>query len=273
MSNAKYWTVTPNYDWMNHPEAEGRQETIIGAYPHLLGEWDGESWILRPGDESTEEDTQREIEFLENLGWYSIEETELTMKTVTRDGGGDGAHCGIADWYPDYEAKIRAALEAKEDFTTDWYSSKKACASGKITLSGDKIVCAASVTNDFDCVGEAQVEIPYTTDMWEVYDALNAAWEKAEDDQEDNRQVCMYSVHDENNNWVNTYLINDSDYDDLDSPPGDYYNQWGWEYDNKPTDDIRKKLEAGMNVYAELVYADGWTAKKVHSNEPIDGTD
>ena len=59
-------------------------------------------------------------------------ESEKDMKLLNEFSRGDGAHCGLADWYPEQEAALKAALKAHAAFDTGWYSSKKQIASARV---------------------------------------------------------------------------------------------------------------------------------------------
>ena len=54
------------------------------------------------------------------------------MKQLNAFQNGDGAHCGLTDWYPDGHAELEQALKEKIPFDTGWYSSKKEIASARI---------------------------------------------------------------------------------------------------------------------------------------------
>ena len=56
---------------------------------------------------------------------------------------GDGAHCGLTDWYADKEAALKAALESSLPFDTDWYASKKEIASARISSDGANVLSIA----------------------------------------------------------------------------------------------------------------------------------
>ena len=54
------------------------------------------------------------------------------MKQLNAFQNGDGAHCGLSDWYSDGRAELEQALKEKIPFDTGWYSSKKEIASARI---------------------------------------------------------------------------------------------------------------------------------------------
>ena len=77
------------------------------------------------------------------------------MKILNAFQNGNGAHCGLSDWYKEGEAQLTAALAERVPFTTGWYSSKKEIASARIwSEDGVKIKVEVSVSDDFDTQGE-----------------------------------------------------------------------------------------------------------------------
>lgn len=184
------------------------------------------------------------------------------MKTVKRSGGYDGAHRGVSDFYSDYAEQIQEALDDGEDFTTGWYSSKHAIASGRVTRKDGMIVCQVSVSNDFDEMGSEGIVIENTTELKRVQEALEKALDGAYEDQKDNATVTMYSIHDDRGRWIETYLIDANPYaTGREYPPGDYYHQWGWQYEKDIPEDIKRELKDGMHRLEETVNAGGYEAQ------------
>lgn len=176
------------------------------------------------------------------------------MEKLKAFKSGDGAHCGLTDWYPEKEAALAEALASGKPFDTGWYGSKKEIASARIWSDDGKMVrVEASVSDDFDThgLGEAVAEAS-TLDA--VAAAVMQAWEEAEGDQKDNRQYVGYSLF----HWTTKipdwcrlptvfpretlkrygrkraqcldYLILPAiGCEEMDAPPGDYFFYWGWQ--------------------------------------------
>lgn len=181
------------------------------------------------------------------------------MKTLKEFETGDGAHCGLADWYPDKRGALLSALVSKQPFSTGWYGSKKEIASANITFDGKTLRVEASVSDDFDTQGRGVVEARWTKDLAKVEKHVYAAWDEAERDQKANRVYMgfkvlarkkVYSTYHGGDPvgkaklatvWCETYIRNDSD--GLERPPGDYYHKWGWQGECKIPKAVRDKLE------------------------------
>jgi hypothetical protein len=177
----------------------------------------------------------------------------------------DGAHRGLGDWYPKIEQGIVAALKKgpKSKWTTGWYASKHEIASAKITCLGNgKIEVEASVSDDFDTDGTDSVTIPFTTDLEKIRTAVYAAWNGAETNQKDNQMYTGFKVlHQEvsllkgkrkgpfRSEWVETYIAPAPEASLWDSPPGDYYHQWGWQGDCKLPADVKVRFERWLSRY------------------------
>lgn len=151
------------------------------------------------------------------------------MKVLEAFQNGDGAHCGLSDWYEDGEAQLTAALADHAPFTTGWYSSKKEIASARIwSEDGIKIKVEVSVSDDFDTEGLGYA----STEEWtvsSVVQTLSQAWNRAETARDENQEYEGFRVG-RDGRWEETYLINIGGGENL-SPPGDYYDWWGWQYD------------------------------------------
>ena len=162
---------------------------------------------------------------------------------------GDGAHCGLADWYPKIEKGIVAALAEGEPFTTGWYGSKKAVASACISGDGENINVEARVSNDFDDTGTGQVTIPHTEELEAVRTAMYEAWDQAEQNQKDNASVKMFVVGNlkdgKRADWIETFLVDTCDYGQRDCPPGDYDHKWGWQEESGDIPEtVKRDMEA-----------------------------
>lgn len=132
------------------------------------------------------------------------------MKQLEVFQHGDGAHWGLADWYPDKEEALKQALLSKEDFTTGWYGSKKEIASARISLNEDIIKVEVSVSDDFDTEGYGMTEIPYTTDFVLIEDAIHDAWGEAIEKQKGNSTVELWTIL-KDGRWIETYLFDPFD--------------------------------------------------------------
>lgn len=166
------------------------------------------------------------------------------MKQLEAFKSGDGAHCGLTDWYPKKEEALEQALKSGEPFDTGWYASKKEIASARIyRASKDKEVrVEVSVSDDFDTygMGSAMLIGPNPKSTEQARRAIHKAWAEAEKNQKDNRTYRAYSIikHEKSGctAWVDTYLVNT---EGMDSPTGDNYHFWGWQSDpcdEHPTD-------------------------------------
>ena len=145
---------------------------------------------------------------------------------------GNGAHCGLTDWYPECEAALQAAIDARQPFDTGWYSSKKEIASARIWSDGETITAEVSVSDDFDTEGTGEA----FTNAWtleSVADTVMSAWDQASENKTDNEAYTGFSIHDATGAWIECYVMGNGEYD---TPPGDYYHWWGWQHDEK--DDV-----------------------------------
>ena len=151
------------------------------------------------------------------------------MKVLDAFQHGDGAHCGLSDWYEDGEAQLTAALADHAPFDTGWYSSKKEIASARIwSEDGVKIKVEVRVSDDFDTEGLGYA----STEEWmvpRVVQTVSAAWERAETARDDNQEYEGFRVG-RDGRWEETYLVNIGWGENL-SPPGDNYHWWGWQHD------------------------------------------
>jgi hypothetical protein len=190
------------------------------------------------------------------------------MRTLEAFRRGDGAHCGLTDWYPEHEAALKAALDAHQPFATGWYSSKKEIASARIwSDDGVTINVEASVSDDFDTNGTGYRSTTEWT-LESVAEAVDAAWDSADEDRRENEPYIGFSVHDSTGAWVETYIASNGEYD---TPPGDNYHWWGWQHDEK--DDVgipdpRIPADA-VEAFEKFAYGDGkeltvngWTIRR-----------
>jgi hypothetical protein len=162
---------------------------------------------------------------------------------------GDGAKWGISDLYDDKAKALTKALKSKKDFTTGWFGSKKEIVSGNVTRTGDVLSVKVSVSDDFDTEGLGEVFFiePKNkgTSLAQVKKALDEAWQKATENQQENSIVRLWSIHTPKGNWVETYVQCIGEYEwAYDSPPGDNYHEWGWQHDGaRLTQKTRDKME------------------------------
>lgn len=149
------------------------------------------------------------------------------MKKLEAFQQGDGAHCGLSDWYEDGEQQLAAALAEHTPFDTGWYSSKKEIASARIwSEDGVKIKIEVCVSDDFDTEGRGYESTEeWTTDA--IQTCISTAWGKADADKEDNAPYVGFSLM-HNGQCIEYYLLGDGTYD---TPPGDHYYWWGWQHD------------------------------------------
>ncbi len=180
---------------------------------------------------------------------------------------GDGAHCGLTDWYERLEAQIVAALKKgpKYEWTTGWYASKKEIASAKLTATEGYIAVEVSVSDDFDTEGLGDCVIPFTKDLEAIRAAIHKAWTQAEENQKDNRVYEGFKIL-KKGQWVETYIAPVGDGHALDSPPGDNYHEWGFQGDGaKIPAKTKASLAqwAGAYIYeetdADSYTLNGWT--------------
>jgi hypothetical protein len=201
------------------------------------------------------------------------------MKIIEEFSHGDGSHCGLADWYPEKEKALAAALAKHKPFDTGWYGSKKEIASARIrSEDGIKLKIEVSVSDDLDTGGLGYASISDWTPE-AVSAAIYKAWDLADHDQEDNEPYIGFSVL-RKGSWVECYLISDGSHD---LPPGDNYRWWGWQYDEKdeagiPDPDIPLPAVAPFELWAQkwaygnaeensLVIGD-WKIKPWRENPP-----
>jgi hypothetical protein len=198
------------------------------------------------------------------------------MKTIKAFQTGDGAHCGLTDWYPEKEAALQAAIDSGKPFDTYWYASKKEIATARIECDGKKIIVQASVSDDFDTIGNGESVIAMPSSLDDIRAAIDRAWNQAEDDLRDNAIYLGYSVI-HKKSWVETYLtcIGGSD-----TPGGDNYHYWGWQDDkdgegkNCTFKGIPKKTAVAFEQFAlsgavGVFKIGAWSIKSWH-DEPVD---
>jgi hypothetical protein len=108
------------------------------------------------------------------------------------------------------------------------------------------LVVEVSVSDDFDTAGRGVQTIPSTTSLETLRNAIWKAWDDAEKDQRANRSVELWSIHDKKGRWIETYLKDLSEYPE-NTPPGDFYAQWGWQGEKR----LGLRTRAGLE---ELIF-------------------
>jgi len=182
------------------------------------------------------------------------------MKTLKAFQSGDGAHCGLADWYPSKEAALRRALKARRPFDTGWYGSKKEIASARISsVDGKTVDVEVSVSDDFDTCGNGcAIALPVggPTSTEQVAEAIYRAWDEAEENRRENEPYAGYRLvkHGKDRAQCLDYYLVDRLGDYLDGPPGDAYDHWGWQEDpNYEGDDAGSKCNPDFKVPAKTI--------------------
>lgn len=169
------------------------------------------------------------------------------MKILDSFQKGDGAHCGLCDWYEDGEVQLTQTIYEHIPFDTGWYSSKKEIANARIwSEDGSKIKVEVSVSDDFDTEGLGYA----STDEWTidaVQTCITSAWDNAEKSRDENQEYEGFRVG-RNGRWEETYLINIGWGENL-SPSGDNYHWWGWQHDK----DNEEQGLPNPNIPVEIV--------------------
>jgi len=163
---------------------------------------------------------------------------------------GDGDNWGTFEFYNDFRALLRRALAAARPFDTGWLGVKKSPLSFRIRCTPDgngnwRARCQVSVTDDFDTPGEGDTSCTWamlTPDqaLEELRTALRAARAAAAADKAQNEEYVGFSVgyatpEGGRQDWIYTLLLPRDGDTDVDAPPGDSYDHWGWE-DLGPSD-------------------------------------
>lgn len=194
--------------------------------------------------------------------------------------GCNGSHWGLTDWYDEVKKRVVKALKkgADYDWTTGWWSSKKAIASGKLTCSAGEIFVEVSVSDDFDAEGRGTVRLEFTDDVAKIHMAIDEAWGLAVEGQKDNSCVQMFAVStkrmcygtyvggkpqgrgSKHMAWVETYLHPVGYGIDMDEPPGDCYQRWGWQGGDDVPADVKTRFEEWIKGgdYTETLKYKGW---------------
>ena len=166
----------------------------------------------------------------------------------------DGSHRGLSDWYQPFEAEIINALAEgpQSEWTTGWYASKHEIASACITSSGGVLWIEASASDDFDTVGRDKFKIDHTHVLETIRDAIDTAWENAEQDRKDNAPFQGWSIH-WDGSWQETFIKPAGDGCHMPEPPGDNYHQWGLQGESEELDAplrnaIEMLIERGISI-------------------------
>jgi hypothetical protein len=179
---------------------------------------------------------------------------------------GDGAHCGLTDWYPKQERALKRALKKGKPFTTGWYSSKKEIASAMINRTDRSVEVHVSVSDDFDTEGHWAGSIKPTTDLEKIRELIFKIWDKAGEAQKANRAYRGFAVYRNKRIYslymggepvgkshirpaCVTYLIlpwGDAITYNFATPPGDNYHAWGFQDGGIP-----KTVQTKLREWAE----------------------
>lgn len=177
------------------------------------------------------------------------------MKPLPSFAKGDGAHCGLGDWYPKQERALLRALKRGKPFITGWYSSKKEIASAMIARTDRSVEVHVSVSDDFDTEGKWSGSIKPTTDLERIRCLLYKIWDLAVLDQKGNRAYRGFTIwKDPKGTGISTcldYLIlphGDAVIYNFKTPPGACYQEWGFQ---GPTKRIPKAIREELRVWAE----------------------
>lgn len=177
------------------------------------------------------------------------------MKTIKAFKSGDGAHCGLADWYPNKEAALRRALKSRRPFDTGWYCSKKEIASARISSkNGKQVLVEVSVLDDFDTNGTG--DSCCSPNIEAIQSAIYRAWDRAEKDRKGNAPYAGYylRVFKEDGVKCLDHYIAERDPCGFGSPPGDYYHHWGWQGDpDYDSEGAGQTCDPALGVPAEIV--------------------
>lgn len=191
-------------------------------------------------------------------------------------------HRGPSDFYQRCEDEICAAITSGLPFDTDWRGCKHEILSSRIQREPDgSFCCEVSVSDDFDTSGIGQegfVPDPGATPdeiFAEIEFALATAHHDAELDRKgnqsyrgfkilvrsrrkrenhfhrwDKRKPRKVSRSNRRMSWVETYILNIGEYWTWNnSPPGDYYHQWGFQDDDVIPLNVREALEDYAQSY------------------------
>ena len=103
-------------------------------------------------------------------------------------GGGDAAHWGLTDFYPQHLEALEKALNDAEPFDTGWYSTKKECQTARVSCLEDPEKVSIQVSCGMDSISDL-----VDSAIWEAYggndyapsgyDAMKKHYPHATDDQ------------------------------------------------------------------------------------------
>jgi hypothetical protein len=199
------------------------------------------------------------------------------------------AKWGVSDFYDEPREGLLIALGSGSDFDTGWYGVKKEIQQGRVVRSDETIFVSARVTDDLDQEGEAvrRINIPEKLDeimrsgvpfgewmLTEIVSQLDEACDDAERDQKENSIYIGWAigpVAPDGNiaRWLYSYIQPTGDGYMHDAPPGDYYDNWGWE-DCRGTDDeeiparTKEVFEAFIQSHSQqdAMTFRGWQCRK-----------
>jgi hypothetical protein len=186
---------------------------------------------------------------------------------------GDGAHCGLTDWYPKKERALKRALKRQQPFDTGWYGSKKEIASARVySTDGKTVLVEVSVSDDLDTggLGSAMAmrgAVP--VNICSVQEAIHRAWAEANENQKDNRLYYGFAIRRNiltsytdysktppkekkriwKQAWIETLILPRGDGGMMNEPPGDNYHVWGFQGESIVPKKHREALEAWANKF------------------------
>lgn len=215
-------------------------------------------------------------------------------KPLKEFASGDGANCGLGDWYPEKEKALAQAIKRQKPFDTGWYGSKKEIASARVySLDGQTVQVEASVSDDFDTpgMGSAIAFGASPVSLEQVREAIYRAWDEASDNQRDNRMYAGFSIlrrtkrygmyiggkpHGKGHiaeSWVETLILPAGIGDFMSEPPGDNYHQWGFQGEEPIPVKVKDELEQWANDFlagkakGKSKTVEKWTIKPWENDE------
>lgn len=166
--------------------------------------------------------------------------------------GYDDAHWGVSDWYDENRAAMIAALAKGPDYEWDtgWYSVKKEIHTGRVKCESGKIHLYCSCSDDFDTIGSAYSEIPWTDDLNKIANALDVTMDDAEENRAENALYAGFSIIKDDKSWLETLILPRGYGTEMHYPPGDNYGEWGFQGEcDELTDNEKEAIEKYAQDY------------------------
>ena len=115
----------------------GREEAFLRGYlymPYVVRLWSSTHHVLVDVDRVKADFRMTSMDDADVSGLLVADTDPVRLEAFQ---SGDGAHCGLTDWYLDGQVALLLMLRQGPDvvWTTGWYGSKKEIASGCITAS------------------------------------------------------------------------------------------------------------------------------------------